>query len=143
MAATQRRAHPLISALAFCNSDGASMNVRTFQLSTPGNPSGYFVGGEPDVHGRQIAELGAFKPGDLTPDKALQMATRVRNETGFRSDAHLGIWHNPEDGMSYADASRPYKDLDEATRLGRIRNEDAIWDNVNLRSIPTGNKNRK
>lgn len=144
----QKKAHPVLSALQFANApkgpdEGASMNVHNWKLSEIGSPKGYFVGGEPDVHGKQISELGSFKADNIRPDHVLQMATRVRKETGHRPGAHLGIWHNPKDGTAYTDASRPYADLEKAKALGRKRNEDAIWDNTNARAIPTGDKKRK
>ena len=51
---------------------------------------------------------------------------------------YLGVWHDKKNGEVVLDVVDNIMNIDEATRLGRERNQQSIWDVVNQTEIPTG-----
>lgn len=55
-----------------------------------------------------------------------------------KSGAHIGGWHDKDSGKVYLDVSQNVASQREATKLGKLHNQIAIWDVKRKREIHTG-----
>lgn len=60
------------------------------------------------------------------------------NRDRLRAGVYLGIWHNKKNGKVYLDVVDNVTIQSDAERMGRERNQIAIWDVVNKVEIQTG-----
>jgi hypothetical protein len=125
--------NPILSAMQFASqtakTGGASMNLKSGRVISPGDP-GHFVGGEPDSSGQRIPT--AKHAGDLSPMDVLSHRQRLQAKTSA-SHANMGAWK--DDGKTEIDASGSYANKRTAMKVGKRREEKAIWDNQNSKEI--------
>lgn len=83
-----------------------------------------------------LDQLSAMSEGELTDhfDQWLE-----QNADAFdNQNMHIGAWHEPGTQRIHFDLSEHVADRATAVRLGRQRNQVAIWDNANTEPINTG-----
>lgn len=87
-------------------------------------------------HNREIPEAEFFD-GD-NGARALIAWMDENIEALAQPGAHVGLWHDKENGEVVLDVSQRVESLEEATRLGQERNQQAVWDVANGEEIDTG-----
>lgn len=104
-----------------------------------------FLTGDQPTSGYVVAERGNNKeiPEKTFFDKkdgATELMSWIRQHEDKldKPGAHLGIWHDKENGEVVLDVSYVVEDRDEAIALGRDNNQQAIWDIANFDEIDTG-----
>lgn len=113
---------------------GASMDLRG-RLLQP-RQFGYMVGGEPDRAGNQISSY-SVPENEFSAEHVTKFMDYTRSMAHPAArNIHVGAWKN--DGEVVMDVSRRVKRAKQAKRLGKQRNQIAVWDNRHMREIPTG-----
>lgn len=114
---------------------GASMGLHSGRLLQPGR-SGYMVGGEADRHGNPIPSWNVPES-DFGAEHVEKFVDYMKGVTGssFR-DVHVGAWKN--EGEVVMDSSRKVKRAKQAIRMGKNRNQISVWNNRQMKEIPTG-----
>lgn len=104
---------------------GATVSLATGAMDP--HDAGYYVGGlVPSVTLHRDSNVVAYS---LTADS-------FRNTIPVNRDGvYLGTWIDTETDTVYFDASEHFTDRTEAMRVGRLRNELAIWDIANGEEI--------
>lgn len=87
-------------------------------------------------HNREIPEEEFFD-GDRGT-RALLSWIEDNRDALSQPDAHVGLWHDTDNGEVVFDVSQRVDTLQEAERLGRERNQQAVWDVANGTEISTG-----
>ena len=131
--------HPALSAVEFAartnakpvSNRGLTMNVHT-GVTTDEQPAvGYAVGGERDTQGRRIntkkVNTGSKNPMVNATDVA-KYSEKIRLGTKDKN-VNIGSWVDPDKIKSgvQLDASRVYRDKNEATKKMEERKEDAMY----------------
>ncbi len=108
---------------------GASMSPKTLAEPT----DGYMVAVQ--GHNLEVPESDYFGPkGEETFTQWMEANEEALSQPG----AHIGLWHDKENGEVVLDVSQRVDTLDEAVALGTERNQQAIWDVAAGAEIPTG-----
>ena len=108
---------------------GLSINMKDGSLPN----SGYMVAKPPEF-GAIVDEADFFDA--VKGPKILADYMKTHREDLGSGKNYLGTWLN--EGKVYLDVSENIQDVAEATRVGRERNQKAIWDVVNLAEVDTG-----
>jgi hypothetical protein len=147
--------HPALSATEFAartnakpvNDRGLTMNVQTGVTTDEQPASGYAVGGERDAKGRRI-NTKKVNPGTKDPklsaNDVSKFSEKVRMGTNDKN-VNIGSWVDPEKPKRgvQLDASRVYKDKEEATKKMELRKEDAMYNVQTYENIPNLKKKPK
>jgi len=91
--------------------------------------------------GFQVALQGHTdeQPLDLHNIEAHVAAHVLRNSNVYKDPSmHIGGWNSPYTGRVHLEPSQNVRDRATAERLGRERNQVAVWDNENMHDILTG-----
>lgn len=98
---------------------------------------GYMVAKPPEF-GKIVDEADFFDP--VKGPQIMSQYMREQKADLATGKNYLGTWL--KDGKIYLDVSENIMDRDEAIRLGKERNQKAIWDVVNQTEIETGGTGR-
>lgn len=130
-----RVSNPILSAVQFASNTredgGATMNVTTNKVASPGDPIN-FVGAEPDP--RTGTKIPTQTVQSLTPADVLHHKARIAAVSQNNPRMNIGSWKN-RDGSVDIDASGGYDSQTHAKDLVISRNEDAGWDMKNMRNF--------
>jgi len=102
---------------------GASVHANSGKLLPPGK-SGFMVGGTAPSMQVPSEEFG--------PEHVQKFAASLPAD----HSTYVGGWEH--EGQVYLDASQKVSRAKQATRLGKNRNQISVWDNKNMKEIPTG-----
>jgi GNAT superfamily N-acetyltransferase len=108
---------------------GLSISMKDGSMPT----SGYMVAKPPEFS-RIVEEADFFDP--VKGPKILADYMKTHRQDLGSGKNYLGTWLN--EGKVYLDVSENIQDKAEATKVGRERNQKAIWDVVNLAEVDTG-----
>lgn len=104
-----------LSAIAFANKEGYTVNAATLQ---------------PVTTGYAVAVAGTQNSFGLEG-----LANVIKFAESHQEINAFGGWYNSENGKYYFDATVIVNDLEKAVELGRLNNQIAIFDLVNLKEI--------
>lgn len=123
------RLHPNVLRVIQKNPWGASVKPQTGKQPT----SGFMV----SVPGRtryvEATELSGPKGEKIVRDYG-----RVNSDLLQNDNAHIGSWTDDATGKTHLDVSENIKNISEAYRAGKQRNQISIWDVARKRLINTG-----
>jgi hypothetical protein len=97
-------------------------------------PTSGFMVAKPPEFGAVVDAADFLDP--VKGPKILADYMKTHREDLASGKNYLGTWLN--EGKVYLDVSENIQDVAEATKIGRERNQKAIWDVVNLQEIDTG-----
>jgi hypothetical protein len=97
-------------------------------------PTSGFMVAKPPEYGAVVDAADFLDP--VKGPKILADYMKTHREDLASGKNYLGTWLN--EGKVYLDVSENIQDVAEATKIGRERNQKAIWDVVNLQEIDTG-----
>jgi len=107
------------------------------------NPNGFSVtpSGQVPTNGFMVSVPGRTRflnPGEVTPQHVAEFANQHADLFRDNPNMHVGMWHDPATERVHLDPSENFKSRSSAETAGKSRNQIAIWDVQNRRSIPTG-----
>lgn len=134
--------HPVLSAVLFAHHAttptddgtlGSTMNVRTGEVARPHSP-GYIVGGELDRHGQRVPTEQEPVSSNASLDRILHHRSRIAAGSDA-PHAGLGYWAGPGMKSYDVDSSAIFRDRRTSMKVGRKRNETAVWDNEKMENL--------
>lgn len=143
LASREGEIHPVVSAACFGHyaetTGGSTMNVRTGEVTKPGQP-GYIVGGQPDRSGQRVPT--EYEP-TSSLDRVLQHRQRVASGTNA-PQAAVGYWRDTEvpDSPYEVDSSSVFRDRRVAKVVGHRRGEKSVWDLGKMEDIRLDRKGK-
>lgn len=69
---------------------------------------------------------------------AMMKWVRKHEKSLDKEGAHMGLWHDTDNNEVVLDVSYVVQNREEAEKLGRDNNQQAIWDIANMEEIDTG-----
>lgn len=151
LAGRRGEAHPVVAATIFSHQFndsgiGATMGAHDNEVAKPFTP-GYIVGSQPDRTGRKIpTQYEHDMQHAQRLDTILGHARRVRTATAGQPLSAMGYWRDHESSEPTAtevDASTVFHDRRTAVKVGKHRDEKAVWDLGKMAEIRLDGKGRR